>query len=162
MTEAAALVEIGNGRVLLQAFYHFCSLVREAVAPVRGRVVGLVVAICKNVRHHYDGYDHEDVDRCVGRVLGWSCFEPLSIHLRPPTQGFHGTRGEEESQENYGDIKHGVFRIEDAFGERFEVGDHRDVREHARPASSFVSADPLKNPEQQADSKGGCTGDDLT
>ena len=39
--------------------------------------------------------------------------------------------------------------------------DHRHVREHARPACSFVSADPLKNPEQQADSKGGCTGNDL-
>ena len=85
MSEAGALVEIGNGRILLQAFHDFCRLVGEAVALVGGGVVGFVVAIRKNVRHHQDGNDHENVDSCVGQVLSLSCFEPLSIHLGPPT-----------------------------------------------------------------------------
>src|SRR5215831_15384858 len=48
-TKTRASIEVGDDCILLQAFDDLGSLVREAVALVRGGVVGLVVAVRENV-----------------------------------------------------------------------------------------------------------------
>src|ERR1700722_14341989 len=81
--------------------------------------------------------------------------------LRSPAQRFQGTGGEEQSQDNYREIKNSILDVEDTSAKRVEVGDHRHVREHPRPRRGLVSPDPLQNPEQQTYSEGCGSRDDL-
>ena len=69
LLESRALVEIGDGGVLLEAAYDFLCLVGQAIPFVRGRVVRLVVAVGEHICHHYNGKHHQDINCCVGSIL---------------------------------------------------------------------------------------------
>ena len=125
--KARALVEISDGRVLLQAFHNLHGLIGEAVTFVRRAVIRLVVAVAKYVRDDHDCQHDENVDRRICCVFGLSGFEKLHVELRPPTQRFHGTAGKEQSQENHGYVKDCVFRIDHPFGKRFEMVNDRQI-----------------------------------
>ena len=100
LLKTRGLIEIGDGRVLLQSLGNFRSLIRQAVALVRGPVIGLVVPVRENVRHHDNSDHHQNIDNRVSRVLGLPRSEQLCVHLRPPAQRFHGAGGEEQPQED--------------------------------------------------------------
>ena len=81
LLEASGPVEVGDRGVLLQSLHDLRCLLRQGIAFVRGRVVGLVEAVRKNVDHGNDGNDHQNIESRVGRVLRLSGFEPLLIPL---------------------------------------------------------------------------------
>ena len=85
-TKFFRLVEVGDGRVLLQTFDDLGGLVGKAVTLVRSRVIGLVVAIGKHIADGNNRDHNQDVHRRVSCVFCLPRFEPLASHLRPPPQ----------------------------------------------------------------------------
>src|ERR1017187_4090593 len=85
----------------------------------------------------------------------------LAAILRPPPEGFHRPRSNEQREEDHGEIEDHVLGIEYALTEVFEVGDDGNVVDHLGGGAGIEGGEPTEQPEQQADEKRHAAGHDL-
>src|SRR4051794_9518877 len=95
-------------------------------------------------------YHDEDVESYIPRVARLPCFHPSSVHLSPPPQRFHGTRGQKQPEEDHGSVEDHTLRIQNALSKRLEMRNEGEGGDNRGPSGCFIGTSPNGQPKDKA------------